>query len=144
MLPKPCGARPESVALPCALQVRVAGREVLLLNEAGGREALLLMEDCGRTLLELNEPVFRAPCCEYAEGGRFAESCDWRAPLKPDMVWFGRLKFPARFPAKLEEFMVRAGKCEAAAEGVERATTLRFCTACDGVATRPCMLEAPI
>jgi hypothetical protein len=33
---------------------------------------------------------------------------------------------------------------EAAAAGVERATTLRFCTLADGVATRPCMLEAPM
>jgi len=109
---------------------------------------LLFMEVCGRAVFELNEPVFRAPCWEYAEGGRFVESCDWRALFKPDIVlfWWPKLpavELPARFAAKLEEFMVRAGRCDAAAAGVERATTLRFCTACDGVETRPCILEAP-
>jgi hypothetical protein len=53
-LPKPCGARPESVVLPCALQVR---EEVFAradeFTEADGLEP-----------------------CEAAEGGRFAESCD--------------------------------------------------------------------
>ena len=124
--------------LPWALQVR--------LDE--GRGALLFTELGGRTLPEWNEPFVRAPCCAFREGGRFAEICDWRALLKPDVVLFGRLKFPAvkfpRFPAMLEELIVRAGRCEAAADGVERATTLRFWTACDGVATRPCVLEAPM
>ena len=38
---------------------------------------------------------------------------------------------------------MRTGMCEAAAAGADGATTLRFCTLDDGVATRPCMLEAP-
>ena len=144
LLPKPCGARPESVELPWALQVRVVGRATLLFRE-----------DCGRTLLEalfeLNEPVFRAPNCELGEGGRLAESCDSRLPfVAGNRVLVGPrprlpvLKLLARFEAEPEEFMVRAGRCDAAAAGAERATTLRFWTLCDGVATRPCMLDALI
>ena len=53
-LPKPRGARPESVELPCAFQVR---------PEAGDREALLL-----------KEPLGRADWDCPADGGRFDES----------------------------------------------------------------------
>jgi len=128
-LPNPCGARPESVELPCAFQVR---------PEAADREELLL-----------KEPLGRAACNCPADGGRFAESCDCRAPLKVCALFAPRLKFPAgllpaRFAEKPPEFMVRTGMCEAAAAGVERATTLRFCTLEDGVATRPCMFVAPM
>ena len=58
-LPNPCGARPESVELPCAFQVRpeAGGREVLLLSELVGREPLLLNEPFGREPLLLNEPL---------------------------------------------------------------------------------------
>ena len=51
----PCGARPESVTLPCAFQVR---------PEAGGLEALLFIELVGREPLALllNEPFGRALC----------------------------------------------------------------------------------
>ena len=54
-------------------------------------------------------------------------------PLPP------RLPLPEKDP----EFMVRTGMCAAAAAGVERATTLRFCTLEEGVATRPCEFDAP-
>jgi len=50
---------------------------------------------------------------------------------------------PPRLPEKEPEFMVRTGMCEAAAAGVERATTLRFCTLLEGVATRPWLFDAP-
>ena len=53
LLPNPCGARPESVALPWAFQVRLDGREALLFSEAGGRE-----------LFVLAAPRLREPCCE--------------------------------------------------------------------------------
>jgi hypothetical protein len=70
LLPNPCGAWPESVTLPCAFQVRFEAREPLLLKDAGGREPLALMEF-----------VLRELCCVLAVGGRFAESCDARAPF---------------------------------------------------------------
>ena len=127
-LPKPCGARPESVTLRCAFQER---------PEFDGRAVFEL---------PLTEPFGRE---EKLAGGRLAESCDWRAllrfcaPLKP------RAKLPAevlpgRLPEKPEELNACEGRCEAAAAGVERVTTLRFCTLAEGVAMRPCMLEAPL
>ena len=73
-LPNPCGARPESVVLPCAFQLRpeAGGLEVLLFKELLGREplALLLNEPFGRALLLLNEPLGRAFCDCAADGGR--------------------------------------------------------------------------
>lgn len=71
-LPKPCGARPESVVLPCALHVRLElalGRFVLLLN------------------VPFERPAFRFAVplrlgCE-ADGGRFALSSDIRPELMP-------------------------------------------------------------
>lgn len=53
VLPNPCGARPESVVLPCAFQLRpeADGLEVVLFNELLGREPLALL---------LNEPFGRA------------------------------------------------------------------------------------
>lgn len=151
-LPNPCGARPESVELPCAFQVRLeaGGREALLLSELVEREpfTLLLNEPFGREPLLLNEPLGRAFCDCPAEGGRFGECCDGRTLLKPCALLPPRPKFPAgplppRFAEKAPEFKVRTGMCEAAAAGVERATTLRFCTLEEGVATRPCEFEAP-
>lgn len=56
--PKPCGARPRSVALPCASQVRPLPARARLLFAAG-----LFVE--------------RLP--GMAEGGRFCESSRWRA-----------------------------------------------------------------
>ena len=134
-LPKPWGARPESVALPWAFHERpdVEGREPLLLKEAGGRELFVLR----LTALFV--------CEEKLAGGRFAESCDCRAPFVP---FAPRPKLPgellpARLPEKLEEFNARDGKCEAAAAGVERVTTLRFWTLAEGVAMWPFRLAAP-
>lgn len=131
-LPNPCGAWPESVMLPCAFQLRpveLCGREALLLKLLVGRE------DCDWD-------------CD-AEGGRLDESCDWRALLNPWGLLPVRAELPAgllppRFAEKEPEFMVCTGMWEAAAAGVERATTLRFCTLAEGVATRPCILDAPI
>ena len=72
VLPKPWGARPESVVLPCAFQLRpeAGGLEVLLFKELLGREPLALL---------LNAPLGRAPCGWTAVGGRLDDSCDGRA-----------------------------------------------------------------
>ena len=136
--PKPCGARPESVVLPWAFQVR---------PEEGGREALLLKLPLGRELL-LKDPLIREFSGWPADGGRLDESCDCRELLKVCVEFPPRPKlpagrFPPRFGEKEPEFMVRTGMCEAPAAGVERAITARFCTPSEGVATRPCMPEAP-
>jgi hypothetical protein len=122
-LPKPRGARPESVELPCAFQVR---------------EEALERGD------ELIEPGVLEPCC-MAEGGRLEESCDWRLVPKPDEVPPDRpVPAAAELPRlRLELFIVRTGKWEADAAGAVRAITLRFCTLEEGVATRPWELEAP-
>lgn len=118
VLPKPCGARPESVALPCAFQVRpeAGGLEVLLFNEPPGREplALLLNEPFGREPLLLNEPLGRAFCGCEADGGRFDESRDCRVLLKVCALFAPRPKLPLgpfapRFVEKEPEFMVRTG-----------------------------------
>jgi hypothetical protein len=156
-LPNPCGAWPESVALPCAFQVRpeVVGREplALLLNELFGGEplALLLNEPLGRELLALLliEPLGCEVCdCPAADGGRLDDSWDCRALLNPGALFPPWPTFPAGlllpwFAAKVAEFIVRTGMCEAAAAGVDRATTLRFCTLVEGVATRPWVFDAP-
>jgi len=153
-LPNPWGARPESVALPCAFQLRpeAGGLEALLLSELVGREplALLLNEPFGREPLPLLliEPLGRELCDCAADGGRLDESCDWRALLKPCALLPPRPTFPAGllppwFADKEAEFIVRTGMREAAAAGVDRATTPRFCTLDEGVATRPCVFEAP-
>jgi len=99
-LPNPCGARPASVALPCAFQVRpeAGGLDALLLKEPFGREpfALLFKEPFGREPLLLNEPLGRAFCDCVAEGGRLDEGCDGRALLlKPRALFPPRPKFPA-------------------------------------------------
>jgi hypothetical protein len=167
-LPNPCGARPESVVLPCAFQLRpeVGGLDkllllselfgcellALLLNEPLGREllALLLNEPLGRELLALllNEPLGREFCGCVADGGRLDDGCDGRALLRLCALFPPRPKFPVGllppwFADRDAEFIVRTGMCEAAAAGVDRATTLRFCTLAEGVATRPCMFDAP-
>jgi len=64
--PKLWGARPESVELPWAFQVR---------PEAGGRGVLLLKLPFGRELL-LKDPLIREFCGWPADGGRLDESCD--------------------------------------------------------------------
>ena len=141
-LPKPCGGRPESVALPCAFQLRPEAEdldELLVFSELFGRELFALL---------LIEPLGREFCDCAADGGRFDESCDCRVLFKPCAVLPPRLAFPAGllapwFAETEAEFMVRTGMCEAAAAGVDRATTLRFSTLAEGVATRPCVLDAP-
>ena len=79
-LPNPCGARPESVLLPCAFQVR---------PEDCGLEALLLK------VLLLERAACDCPCDCDAEGGRLEESCDWRELLNPCGLLPPRAEFPA-------------------------------------------------
>jgi len=88
VLPNPCGARPELVALPCAFQVRpeAGGLEALLLNELFGREPLALL---------LNEPLEREFCDCAAVGGRLDDSCDCRVLLNPGALFPPRLTLPA-------------------------------------------------
>ena len=68
-LPNPCGARPESVVFPWAVQARTLfdGRVALLLNVPAGRPAFMF------------EAPVRPGC--VADGGRFALSCDMRLVL---------------------------------------------------------------
>lgn len=122
-LPKPCGARPESVELPCACHVR---------------------EEVFERADEFTEPEGLEPC-GVAEGGRLEESCDWRLALNPGEAPPGRAVLLAvPLPGlRVELFMVRTGRCEADAAGAVRAITLRFCTPAEGVATRPWELAAP-
>ena len=120
-LPNPCGARPESVAPPCALQFRVAvpdGRFVLLLlNVPVERPAFMFVA-----------PV-RLGC--IADGGRLALSCDMRFVLNPgfdiecaliDVFGVCDIAFIVWKPFAL-------------AAGFVRAITLRFCTLFVGRAT---------
>ena len=148
-LPKPAGARPRSVVLPCASQARGP-----------------LPVRCG-ALLFIVELGVRAEF-GIAEGGRFCESSRCRgvvpdvlgmAPGRPFMVGAlcaGAFGIPARgfiapiagrfeplFPSALPArplvkplpFTVRTGMCEAACAGVVRASTERFWTAAEGVGT---------
>src|SRR5262249_32978955 len=132
VLPKPCGARPESVMLPCAFQERfeVELRAPLLLNEAGGRGVFTFpftppfvreeKADGGREVFAfpLKEPFARAPLLNEA-GGRFVESCDWRAPLEPCGPFVPRPKLPAALLPRLPEKLIACeGKREAPAAGV--------------------------
>jgi hypothetical protein len=145
--PNPCGARPESVALPWAFQVRA---------ELPLREPL---PDCtfplGRfvfvgvprsELLPENPPLRLPPAC--AEGGRFAESSDARLLLRllcsafPPFGVERAFSVPELCPNELE-FTVRTFSCAAAADGVVRAITLRFCTLAEGRATLLWALAAP-
>ena len=87
-LPKPCGARPESVELPWAFQLRpeAGAREVLLFKELDGREPLVLL---------LKEPLGRAFCGCDADGGRLDDGCDGRALLKDCVLFPPRPRLPA-------------------------------------------------
>ena len=125
--------------MPCAFQERVEpfGR-LELLNE-------LLPFGCAVLLFIVPG---RPPGC-VAYGGRFAESCDIRFWLIPCGAFcIGRVELfiavtlLCTAAPKEEGFMVRTGMCEAAAAGDVRAITLRFCTAVEGVFTRPCWAEA--
>jgi len=70
-LPNPCGARPESVALPCAFQLR--------------------------PLL----PLLRAALPFCPEGGRLAFSCDARFALMLELLRAPNVEFPRDAPAPL-------------------------------------------
>ncbi len=114
-LPKPCGARPESVVRPCALHER----------------------------LEFAVAPDRAPGC-VAYGGRLEESSDWRLALKPLDVFDIECAIAVVPPRAIEPlFIVRDGECDAAAAGVVRAITLRFATLEEGVATCLPIFAAP-
>jgi hypothetical protein len=121
LLPKPCGARPRSVALPWAAQFRA---------------------------FPIAPGLFAAPS---AEGGLFCESWFWRFTAAVSFCVVGRLLraavrfatlLPGRPADRLLVFMVRTGIREAAAAGAVRATTLRFCTAAGGIEPA-LMLAAP-
>ena len=153
--PKPCGARPRSVALPCASQARPLPPRARLLF-AGGLFAERL-------------PV------GAADGGRFCESSRCRAvisdfapefagalperfsnwpltlmllcaldlPTWPFALAEPLICAPPRRPAVAAPFMVRTGTREAACAGAVRAMTERFSMALDGRAACPLKLEAP-
>jgi len=89
-LPKPCGARPESVELPCAFQVR---------------------EEVFERADEFTEPEGLEPCC-VPKGGRLAESCDCRLAFNADDVPPERAELLAvELPGlRVELFMVRTGR----------------------------------
>lgn len=122
-VPKPCGARPRSVAVPCAAQVRppfalVTGR------------------------------LFAAPAID---GGRPCDSWFWRplAAVLPVVLpkLFGTVERPPTCPTvrpadKLVVFTVRTGILPAPAAGAVRATTDRFCTDVGGIA-RAVVFAAP-
>jgi hypothetical protein len=153
-LPKLCGARPRSVALPCADQLR----EPLFAGRLG---------DTLPPPFTDARPLTPAP----AEGGRLLESSRWRedmaallfasrpartfadgalleAPRPPKLPFAGRfippLTAPFRPADKPRVSMVRTGMCEAAAAGAVRAITERFMTLAGGVETRPRALAAPV
>jgi hypothetical protein len=116
-LPKPCGARPESVALPCAFQERPLVPE---------------------RFAPLNDPpAFVRPAC--ADGGRFAFNCDMRLEL---MLEFTLLRaFSDELVRAGPALFIE--KCDEPAAGVVRAITLRFTTPFDGRATFERALAAP-
>lgn len=150
-LPNPCGARPRSVELPCASQVRPLP---------------------ARLLLPAGPLVERLP--GIAEGGRFCESSRWRGVIReleefagalPGRFWNWPLVLmllctpelptwafalaepftcaPPKRPAVVAPFIVRTDSREAARAGAVRAMTERFWIAFDGRATWPLKLEAP-
>ena len=105
----------------------------MVFSELDEREpfTLLLNEPFGREPLLLKVPFGRAFCGCPADGGRFEDCCDGRTLLRRCALFPPRSKLPVglllpRFAEKEPEFIVRTGMCEAAAAGVDRATTLRF------------------
>jgi hypothetical protein len=125
-LPNPCGARPESVVLPCALQERPAFEFVERME--------LLAEVPGR-----------APGC-VAYAGRPARRSEARLELSPLVgldIACATAELAPRFAKELDVFIVCTAECDAAAAGVLRAVTLRFSTRADGVATWLPMFAVP-
>jgi len=127
-LPKPCGARPRSVELPWAAQVRVPLVTRWLETRFGllfWVRMLLPAADCGRFLdksfcLVKVPPLF---------GERFE-------PV------FGE-KFPARPGVSLLVLIVRTRMSDAPLAGAVRAMTDRFWTDIGGLATFPLADAAP-
>jgi hypothetical protein len=116
-LPKPCGARPESVTLPCAFHERpVVPERFAPLNDP----ELLVRPDC-------------------ADGGRLALSCDMRLELMLELTLLRALSEDLARAAP--ELFIE--KCDAPAAGAVRAITLRFATPLDGRATFARALAAP-
>lgn len=132
-LPNPCGARPRSVAFPCAdqfLDPVFAGRfaEAPLFTDA--RPLTAALADGGRLLASSRCRADREP--ELAEG-------EFPAPRAPNLV-----VLPTRPAESARVSIVRTGMCDAAAAGAVRATTERLDTDAGGVATRPRAFAAPV
>jgi len=125
-LPKPCGARPRSVELPWASQVRplvelfVVAR--LFAAPETGPEGGLPWESW------FWRPVVAEPFCDSERFGVW--------PVRLARLLLGR---PAD---SAPVFIVRTGWCEAAAAGAVRAITERFCTS-EGGTARACKFAAP-
>ena len=154
--PNPCGARPRSVAFPCADQLReplFAGRlgDVLLFTDPRPLNPPFAFADGGR-LLERSrcrddtEPLFTSRL-----GRLFGEAelpTPLRAPKPPLFPPRFAPPFTALFPTRPadspRESIVLTGMCEAAAPGDVRATTERFIAEDGGVATRPRPFAAPV
>ena len=126
--PKPCGALPRSVALPCASQARAPVAERFC-------DAPLVVEFNVARLL--NAP--------FADGGLFCESWFWRED-NPELT--RALLVAAEFPVVSAAdspvvLIVCTGMCEAAAPGAVRAITERFCIDDGGAETCPLRFAAP-
>lgn len=149
LLPNPAGALPRSVELPCASHLRMFepgfGRcELLTPPRLALPSAFVRILEFGLSSESSccrgdTAPLFAAP---LFIGPRFADALP-----RPTLPEFSKVRpaLPGRsvagrtVPAPKE----RVGMCEAPAAGVLRATTARFCTAAEGVATRPEACAAP-
>ena len=160
--PKPCGAWPRSVVLPCAAQVRVPfvarcgalptdalveARPLIAALAEGG--LLLASSRCRADMAELLlETVPRRLAAAGALGavpralteplaGRFA------ALFAPRFELPFACEFPVRPADNPVVFIVWTGEWEAAAAGAVRAMTARFCTDEGGVEMWPRVFAAP-
>ena len=145
--PKPCGARPRSVVLPCASQVRelVPGRCTELLPAVPFMDRLPFGIAEGGRFWESSRCRAVIPALPFPRAlpGRFsiapltlALPCTPELPICPlalaEPLACGLPKRPAFI---CPPFTARTGECEAPAAGVVRAMTERFCTALEGRAT---------
>lgn len=161
--PKPCGARPRSVAWPCASQLRLLpGRcPELFASVLVGRLELPLAEG-GRSCASWR---WRAVISELPEvaaplPGRFSNwplalmllcapelpTCELAlAPPPTPLFTLAELLFcaPPKRPAVVAPFIVRTDSREAAGAGAVRAMTERFWMALDGRATCELKFAAP-